>query len=514
MFSVVAAVREEVLILLQQRLITPVHQNGQLFSQPDQRLITGENRVIPSNLILGVDLAVIRVHREPGFARRKAGVGRRAPLHGRPGVVAAFPPDRVTDPSFGVTLCPALAHHVQNLDIPAFLYPEVIIGHAELFALIDIGRPLHPVQEDCQHLRRFHPVRAVVGEAGDAARQIVILPEKAVPALTVKALLPAGEDLFQFYEVNRDHVPFLFARDLVDLHVLKLEDHGKLGSVRIAVELCPLYIRAPGFSDRHQAGSLKGRPAHLADIGMQRGGALHKAVVRVFSQVIHDIQAEAADATVGPPVDHAVELGSELRIIPVQIRLFDRKLMEIILPQFRHPFPGRAAETGLQLIRGRHAVAVAPDVVVVIRILPALFCLDEPAVLIRGMVQHQIQNDPDPALPCLGNQVVHVLQRSEDGIDVLIVRDVISIVILRRAEDRREPDCADAKFLKIIQLCEDPGEVPDSVAVGVTEAPRIDLVNHRLLPPGDVHLFHSFFPPSFFSSSSCVNIFRISRIQT
>ena len=164
---------------------------------------------------------------------------------------------------------------------------------------------------------------------------------------------------------------------------------------------------------------------------MQRGGTLHDAVVRVFSQVIHDVQAEAADAPVCPPVDHAVEFGSELRVVPVQIRLFDRKLMEIILSQLGHPLPGRTAEAGLQLIRGRHTVAVAPDVVVVIRVVAALFRLDEPAVFIRRMVQHQIQDDPDSALPCFGNQAVHVLQRSEDGVDVLIVRDVIPVVVLR-----------------------------------------------------------------------------------
>ena len=286
------------------------------------------------------------------------------------------------------------------------------------------------MQEDRKHLCRFYPKCPVIGKAGHASRQVMVLPEEAVPALSVESFLPVGKDLLQAHEIKRDHIPLFLPGDLVNLHVFKLKHHGEFGPVRVAVELRALHIRAPGFSDRHQAGSVKGFPAHLTYIGMQRGGALHEAVVRILSQMVHDVQAEPAYPPILPPVDHSIELRSERRIIPVQIRLLDRKLMEVILTQFGHPLPCRTAETGFQPIRRRHTVAVPPDVVVVIGVLPALFCLPEPAVFVRGVVQHQIHDDPDAAFSRFRDQAVHICQCPEDGIDILIVRDVVPVVVL------------------------------------------------------------------------------------
>ena len=56
------------------------------------------------------------------------------------------------------------------------------VCHSDLFALVDVRRPLHHVQAGRQHLGRDNAVlRAVVSEAGDSTGLIVVVPEKAVP---------------------------------------------------------------------------------------------------------------------------------------------------------------------------------------------------------------------------------------------------------------------------------------------------------------------------------------------
>jgi hypothetical protein len=57
------------------------------------------------------------------------------------------------------------------------------VGHANLFALIDIGRALHAVQHHRQHFRRRYAVFAFVAKARHDARLIVVTPEQRVPRL-------------------------------------------------------------------------------------------------------------------------------------------------------------------------------------------------------------------------------------------------------------------------------------------------------------------------------------------
>ena len=82
-----------------------------------------------------------------------------------------------------------------------------------------------------------------------------------------------------------------------------------------------------------------------------------------------------------------------------------------------------------------------------------------------------------------GDQLVQLLQRAEQRVDVLVVADVVAVVVHRRAVDRRQPDHVDAQLGQVVQPLGDAGDVAGPVAVAVGERPRIDLVDHRGLPP-------------------------------
>ena len=70
----------------------------------------------------------------------------------------------------------------------------------------------------------------------------------------------------------------------------------------------------------------------------------------------------------------------------------------------------------------------------------------EPGMLIGGVIDHQIHHDLQTALVGLGQQLVHIIERAEQRVDILVVRDVIAVVVLRGLIDRGEPQHIHAKI--------------------------------------------------------------------
>ena len=93
----------------------------------------------------------------------------------------------------------------------------------------------------------------------------------------------------------------------------------------------------------------------------------------------------------------------------------------------------------------------------------------------------------------LSNEVTHVFERAKERVNVLVVRDVVTVVILRRLVDGGKPQHVDTQISEVVQLGGNTGDVPDAVAVRVSERARVDLVHDGTLPPvvftqGDAHV--------------------------
>ena len=110
---------------------------------------------------------------------------------------------------------------------------------------------------------------------------------------------------------------------------------------------------------------------------------------------------------------------------------------------------------------------IVPDIIVSLRICPALPGLDKPCMLIRCVVHDKIHDNPDAARMRFGQETVEILHRAEFRINGAVVTDVVSIVRFRALIDRREPDDINAEFLQIVQFSRDPGKIADAVAVAV-----------------------------------------------
>src|SRR5205814_5326845 len=63
------------------------------------------------------------------------------------------------------------------------------------------------------------------------------------------------------------------------------------------------------------------------------------------------------------------------------------------------------------------------------------------------------------------------------------VADVVPAVPQRRPVEGQQPDAVDAQPAQVLELGHDPGQVAGAVVVGVVEAARDDLVEHRPLVP-------------------------------
>ena len=205
--------------------------------------------------------------------------------------------------------------------------------------------------------------------------------------------------------------------------MFELKNHGKLAAIGIGVQARILRRGAPCLPYRYKSWRTEGVFAHLTDILVQMRAVHVHAEGRVFSEVVDYVKPKAPDALIDPEANHIVKLLPQERILPVKVRLFNGKLIIVILSQLRHKLPGGAAElrkVGLNLRR------VAPDVVIVVRVITALFRLQKPWVLVRGVVQNEIHDDTD--IPCLrlGNEPFAVGHRAEQRVYVPVVRYAIS----------------------------------------------------------------------------------------
>ena len=386
------------------------------------------------------------------------------------------------------------------------------VGHAQLLALIDVrGTAVH-VQQQADGLRG---ARGFVAPAGGGARLVVVAVEQARPAGLMYGALLVAQRLLERGEFERHGVPL--GAVAVEVHVGEHEEHVELAVGRVGDDAVARRVDARGLAHgdepvaagEHLAAHLLQVFVHARPVGAPRerrrvallahrvildqgtGFARQLAVGVVGLGDLGDhVHAEAVDAAIHPPVHHVVHRAAHVRVLPVQIRLLLGVLVQEVFAALLVILPGGAAEVGAPMVRlgagGARLVALAggaPDVPVGVRVVPVARSL-EPGVLVGGVVDHQVHDDLQAALVGLGQHLVHVGERAEHRVDVLIVGDVIAVVVLRGLEHRGQPQHVHAQTGQIVQARGDALDVAHAVVVRILEAARIDLVDDRVRPPG------------------------------
>src|SRR5438132_12471470 len=114
--------------------------------------------------------------------------------------------------------------------------------------------------------------------------------------------------------------------------------------------------------------------------------------------------------------------------------------------------------------------------------LPPISTLFPYTTLFRSIEQHA-----DVTTFGLDEQLLHVSEGAEVRMHVEVVGDVVAPIRVRRWAGRIEPDGVDAEPLQMVEARDEPGQVADAVAVRVGVGARVDLVDHRALPPRPGH---------------------------
>ena len=161
------------------------------------------------------------------------------------------------------------------------------------------------------------------------------------------------------------------------------------------------------------------------------------AQLAILDEAVRDVDAEPRDPAVEPVAEDPVELRADVRVPPVEIGLLGRELVQVVALAPRVVVPRRAAgEDRLPVVRD----VVRPHVV--------LGPVGEPRMAVGGVIRDEIEPDLDRALPRLRDQLVHVGERPEVRVHLVVVGDVVAPVDVRARERRAQPDRVDTEPLR------------------------------------------------------------------
>ena len=218
-------------------------------------------------------------------------------------------------------------------------------------------------------------------------------------------------------------------------------------------------------------------PAVLTVTGSTAGAAVFQTL-RFGDQVQH-VETEPLDAFFLPEADHVFQLFPDFRILPVQIRLRLVEQVQIPLVQRGYILPCGRSETARPIQR-RPAVHAVPENIVVHIFRIAFQRLLEPDVIPGSVIENHVEHEAHAERVRFRDHRLAVRHGTEQGIHGAVVRHVIAVVEHGRRIEGRHPDIIHAEAFHIGQFGADAVQVPDSVAVGITERLDVNLVNHTV----------------------------------
>ena len=214
--------------------------------------------------------------------------------------------------------------------------------------------------------------------------------------------------------------------------------------------------------------------------------SLKIVAVEILGKAVRHVHTEAIRAVVEPETQRLDEIGTNLGVLPVPVRLLLGEHVQVPLA-IGHTRPRRATEACDPISRRLVAVrplAVAEDVAVALRGTGGggkggL----EPFMQVGAVVRHDVDHDLDASLVGGPGELVEVVHGAELRVDVAVVIHVVAAVGELGRVERAQPDGVHAEFGEIVDLLGDAGDATQARTTGVLERTRVHLVDHSLLPP-------------------------------
>ncbi len=268
----------------------------------------------------------------------------------------------------------------------------------------------------------------------------------------------------------------------------------------------PLDVGEPDLADQHARPRVRvgdGPPVAVdvvqlipVGVGVLAGRRVlgHLRQLGVLDQQGRGVDPHSADAAIEPEAQDLLVLAEDVWMVPVEIRLLGGEQVEVPLPRcpvgVDRAGPGVAREVGDPVVRHLGSVVAPP------RSEPEALALRgtgpggqrrlEPAVAVGDVIGDDVDDGADAELQSFGDEGLCLLEGSEGGVDRAVVGDVVAAVGERGQVPGREPDGVDAQVFEVSQVPAHAGQVADTIAVRVGEAPRVDLVDDRTAPPEGV----------------------------
>src|ERR1700734_3857979 len=107
------------------------------------------------------------------------------------------------------------------------------------------------------------------------------------------------------------------------------------------------------------------------------------------------VEPEAGHTSPVPPLGGAVHRADHGGIAPIQVGLLRVEVVVVVLFCFCVPLPRGAAKYREPIVRRIGSLSIAPDVPVALIRSARRSRIEEPGMLVGGMVHHEIENDLD-----------------------------------------------------------------------------------------------------------------------
>src|SRR5579864_528613 len=255
----------------------------------------------------------------------------------------------------------------------------------------------------------------------------------------------------------------------------------------IAVAEIVLHIFRPliGFGEQQLPGIfLIERRANLLDDGMSLG-QVFVARALALAKIGDRVETETVDTEVEPKPHRIQHRPHDVGTIEIEIGLMREEAMPIEGRCFLIPGPIRFLGIGENDPRAFvFLVGVAPDIEIARdRIGPCLACALKPRVLIRGVIDDELDDDAHMAPMRLAHELTEIAQGSVGLMDIAVVGNIIAIVAQRRGKERQQPNGGDAEILDVVEFLDQTRNVADAIAIGVVKSLEMQLVNDCILVP-------------------------------
>ena len=187
-----------------------------------------------------------------------------------------------------------------------------------------------------------------------------------------------------------------------------------------------------GFRQQHAAGILlvKPTPKILNDyVGF---GQILAIGTFALNQVRHGIEPETVHPHVEPELHDAPHGFAHGRVVVIEVGLMAEEAVPVILLRNRVPRP--VGEFRIQEDDAGAAIpgiGIAPDVPVALGVIVRTARFLKPGVLVRGVVQHHLNDDANSALVGPVQKGFEVFEYSVAGVHRVIIGDVVAVIAQR-----------------------------------------------------------------------------------